>query len=420
MTTEFLHGVQVQDIDDGSRTVSVSSSSVIGIVGTAPFADPVLFPLNTPVTVTSPTLAASLVSAANAAAAAAATTAQAAAVAAGTSTTIYPAIGTLSDALDSIFDQAGAAVVVVRVDVGATDQLTMVNVIGGVDVTTGNYEGVHAFLAAQHLLNLKPRILIAPGFTHIAAIAGGANAVVSEMIGIATTLRAVIFQDGPSTVDADALALAAVGGSQRIYLVDPMTQKVDSSGNVSNSWASAAFAGVQAYVDNAFGWWCSVSNNVINGIVGTSRVIDFAMGNPTSRANLLNAGNVGTIIRQNGFRTWGNRTLSADPKWQFLCVVRTADIIADSLQDAHLWAVDQGITKNYVSEVQEGINAFLRGLVTLGAILGGTAWVDPDLNSAANIANGDVFWDFDFTPTYPAENLTFRSHLVNDYVSTIF
>jgi len=117
---------------------------------------------------------------------------------------------------------------------------------------------------------------------------------------------------------------------------------------------------------------------------------------------------------------WGNRTLSADPKWTFLCVVRTADIIADSLQDAHLWAVDQGITKNYVGEVQENVNAFMRGLKTKGAILGGSCWIDKDLNSAAQIAAGDISWDFDFTPVYPAEKLTFRSHLVNDYITEIF
>ena len=62
----------------------------------------------------------------------------------------------------------------------------------------------------------------------------------------------------------------------------------------------------------------------------------------------------------------------------------------------------------------------LRDLVSLGAILGGTCWPDPDLNSAANIAQGKVFFNFDFTPPYPAEHITFRSHLVNTYISEVF
>ena len=82
--------------------------------------------------------------------------------------------------------------------------------------------------------------------------------------------------------------------------------------------------------------------------------------------------------------------------------------------------MDRGITKNYVEEVQEGVNAYLRHLTTIGAILGGECWVDPDLNSPDQIAQGKVYWDFDFTPVYPAEHLTFRSHLTNRYISEVF
>ncbi|MRT32461.1 phage tail sheath family protein, partial [Xylella fastidiosa] len=74
---------------------------------------------------------------------------------------------------------------------------------------------------------------------------------------------------------------------------------------------------------------------------------------------------IATIIRHDGYRLWGNRTLSSDPKWTYLCVVRIADIIADSLQAAHLWAVDRSITKTYASDVEEGVNAYLRRLKSL-------------------------------------------------------
>ena len=46
---QFLHGVDLVQIDDGIRTIQTVSASVIGIVGTAPNADANLFPLNTPV-----------------------------------------------------------------------------------------------------------------------------------------------------------------------------------------------------------------------------------------------------------------------------------------------------------------------------------------------------------------------------------
>lgn len=395
MPEQFLHGVEVVEIDSGARPVATAASSIIGIVGTAPRADVLAFPLNTPVMVAnSRTLAAKLLA------------------------EIGDSDGTLPESLDSIYDQAGAAVVVVRVEEGVDDAATLANVLGGVNAVTGAFEGVHALLAAESVTGFKPRILIAPGFTQRTGVV--ASAVVAELAGIADRMRAVVIVDGPSTTDADAILAAGDSGSKRVFLVDPRVLKVDATGTTVPAFTSAAVAGVIARTDNQRGWWVSPSNQEIFGVVGTERAIDFSMSDPASRSNLLNEANVATIIRQNGFRLWGNRTLSADPKWQFLCVVRTADIIADSLQAAHLWAVDRGITKTYVEDVREGVNAFLRNLKSVGAILGGSCWLDPELNSAANIAAGKVYWDFDFTPVYPAEHLTFRSHLVDNYIAEIF
>lgn len=329
------------------------------------------------------------------------------------------AAGTLPPAMDSIFDQAGAVVIVVRIEEGATDQETLANVLGGVDAVTGKYEGVHAFLAAESALGYGPRILIAPGFTH-QRDGSNANAVVAELVGIAERLRAVIYADGPSTTDAAAIQYRGDWGSKRIKVVDPRVTKLDANGAVVYRYASPIWAGVQCKVDNELGFWWSESNQTINGIIGTERAIDFTLGDASSRANLLNENEVATIIRQDGFRTWGNRTCSADPKWAFMSVVRTADIIADSLLRAHLWAVDRNITKTYVEDVVEGVNAYLRHLQSIGAILGGQCWADPDLNSPDQIQQGKVYFDFDFTPPYPAEHITFRSHLVNDYIREIF
>lgn len=327
--------------------------------------------------------------------------------------------GTLPDALDSIFDQAGAVVIVVRVAEGNDDAATLANIIGGVDAGTGQYLGVHALRGAESVVGFAPKILIAPGFTHTRS-GGLANAVVAELSGIADGLRAVIIADGPSTTDADAITYRGDWGSKRIYVVDPRVVKVDDNGSAVFAYSSAHVAGLIAKSDDERGFWWSPSNQNIGGIIGTERSVDFTLGDANARANLLNEQEVATIIRQDGYRLWGNRTCSADPKWAFLSVVRTADMINESLLRAHLWAVDRNITKTYVEDVKEGVNAYLRHLKAVGAILGGQCWADPELNTPDQVAQGKVYFDFDFTPPYPAEHITFRSHLVNDYVSTIF
>ena len=42
-----FHGPTVEEVTDGIRTIRLSNTSVIGIVGTAPDADDDVFPLNT-------------------------------------------------------------------------------------------------------------------------------------------------------------------------------------------------------------------------------------------------------------------------------------------------------------------------------------------------------------------------------------
>jgi Bacteriophage tail sheath protein len=399
MAETFLHGVEVLEIDSGPRPIRTVRSGVIGIVGTAPDADAEAFPFNTPVLIAGSRLEAAKLD------------------------TTGEGEGTLPGALDGIMDQVGAVVIVVRVEVGADDDETLANVVGGVNATTGNFEGVHALLGAESVVGFAPRILCAPGFTHQKLADPEtpgeflANPVVAELSGLADRMRAVIIADGPNTVDADAITYAGDFGSARIYVVDPWVQVLGGDGDPVTEPASARVAGVLAKTDNDRGFWHSPSNQTIAGIIGVGRPVDFKLGDSSSRANLLNESNVATIIRQNGYRLWGNRTLSDDPKWAFLSVRRTADILNESLQRAHLWAVDRNITKTYLEDVTEGVNAYIRSLVAQGALLGGECWADSELNTAANITQGKVFFNFDFTPPYPAEHIVFRSHLVNDYIA---
>ena len=395
MPETFLHGVEVIEIDTGPRPIRTVRSGVIGIVGTAPDADATAFPLDTPVLIAGSRAQAALLD------------------------TTGDGLGTLPAAIDGIFDQIGAVVVVVRVAAGATEAETLANIVGGVNAVDGSYEGVHALLAARSVVGQTPRILCAPGWTHQRPGApAAANPVVAEMVGVAERLRAIIVADGPNTTDAAALTYAEDFGSPRVYLVDPWV-RVQRGTDIVVEPASARVAGLIARIDNDRGFWWSPSNQLINGIVGTARAVDFAMGDANSRANLLNEGNVATIIREDGFRLWGNRTLSSDPKWAFLSVRRTADILNDTLQSAHLWAVDRNITRTYVDDVAEGVNAKIRDLVAIGALIGGECWPDPDLNSPSNIADGKVFFNFRFTPPYPAEHITFNSILTQDYLEEL-
>ena len=398
MPEQFLHGIEHIELTNGVRPISTVKSSVIGLIGTASAATAANFPLNTPVLITgSRTDAAKL----------------------GTE-------GTLPAAIDGIFDQCGAMVVVIRVADGiatpaqgstpaiTAEAATISNIIGGVDSATGKNTGVQCFLDANSVVKVRPRILIAPGFSHQQAVA-------TELLAIAERLKAVCVLDGPNTTNEAAISYAENFGSARVYVVDPWVKVWDAttSADVVQP-ASARVAGLISKSDNERGFWWSPSNQEINGITGTARPIDFVMGDSNCKANYLNENNVATIIHQDGYRLWGNRTPATDTKFAFLCVRRTADMVAESLLYAHLWAVDRGITRTYVEDVRDGVDLYLRHLQVIGAILGGSCWVDKEINTSDQIMQGIVYWDYDFTPVYPAEHLVFRSHIVDGYIDEIF
>lgn len=499
MPAAFLHGVEIVEVDTGTRPIRLAASSVIGIVGTAPGADESVFPLNTPVLIrgsageaaklyidedgeanqgtlpahvdqilrqTGALIVVVRVAEETTAAVAAKVTAgdgpydladgdtlkvkinggveQTLTFATGDFVDIDAALPaevvaalsitgatvavvgdgftiTTNTAPGSVQITGGSALTALGLSVGTTSgtaeavntSATRTNVIGGVDGTTGQYEGLHALLGAQGELGVTPRIIITPGFSDNSSVR-------AELVTIAERLRAVAIIDGPNTTDAAALSVASGESSRRLYLIDPWVECYNTiDGAAEFIPASSTVAGVIARTDNDRGFWWSPSNQATNGVTRTYRSIDFALGDASSRANGLNEGNVATIIREQGFRLWGNRTLSSDAKWAFLSVVRTADIINESILRAHLWAVDRGITRTYLEDVANGVKAFLAQLKAQGAILGGDCWPNPDLNTPTSIASGQVYFDFDFTPPFPAERVTFRSILTNGYISEI-
>lgn len=295
--------------------------------------------------------------------------------------------------------------------------LTAANIVGGVDVGSGAYTGISALVGAKSVLGMQPRILIAPDFT-------GIDTVRDALLAAAGKLRAVALLAGPNTTDADAIAAAGAKDDRRGYMVDPGTTSdvvgILGAPMLVNTDATAFVAGTIARNDAENGWWSSPSNTPISGIAYLKRPVDFSLGDPTSRANLLNAGNVATIINEAGQRLWGNRTMSTDPRWAFLPNVRAADVIYDALLAAHLWAVDRSVTKTYLGDVVEGVNAFLSKLVRLGALAGGKCWADPEVNTPDVLATGQVYFDFDFTITPTAERVTFRANPTTDYLTELF
>lgn len=382
MAEDYHHGVRVLEINEGTRTIKTVSTAIVGVVCTADDADAAAFPLNTPVLLTD-VLAAS--------------------GKAGET-------GTLARSLDAIADQAKPVTVVVRVEQGDTEAETTTNIIGGVDATTGKKTGMKALLAAQSLLGVKPRILGVPGHD--------SKAVATELLSVAQSLRAFAYLSayGCKTV-SEAIAYRENFSQREAMLIWPDFLSWDTVTNAdATAFATARALGLRAKIDQQTGWHKTLSNVGVNGVTGISADVFWDLQDSATDANLLNKNDVTTLIRKDGYKFWGSRTCSDDPLFQFENYTRTAQVLADTMAEAHMWAVDMPLHPSLAKDILEGIKAKFRELKSAGYIIDGNAWIDDAANDKDTLKAGKLVIDYDYTPVPPLENLLLRQRITDQYL----
>lgn len=379
---DYLHGVRVQEINEGTRSISTVSTAIVGMVCTADDADAAAFPLNTPVLVTN---------------------VQSAAGKAGTK-------GTMAEALQAIADQSKPVTVLVRVPEGATEAETVSNIIGG--SANGQYTGMKALLSAKAQLGITPRILGVPGLD--------TQAVTSAMVSIAQKLRAFVYASAWNCETMEeAVAYRNQFGARELMLLWPdfLAWSTAQSKTVTAN-ATARALGLRAQLDKEVGWHKTLSNAPVNGVTGISKDVFFDLQDPSTDSNYLNSHEVTTLINQSGYRFWGSRTTTDDSLFAFENYTRTAQVLMDTMAEAHFTFVDKPMHPSLARDIIEGINAKLRDLTAQGYLLGGECWYDEEVNTKDTLKAGQLRLDYDYTPVPPLEDLTLRQRITDSYLSS--
>lgn len=294
------------------------------------------------------------------------------------------------------------------------------SVINGANIN-GVRTGAFCWELCYNSYGFNPKILIAPGFSTLAAVA-------SNLRALADKYRAIYYQDAPAGTIVNA-ALVGRGpegtinfntSSKRTELLFPQLKKYDPDTNSNVNFPYSAFmAGIRQATDNNSengGFWVSTSNKEIN-CQGVEIPISAALNDPTTEANTLNSVGVTSVFNTygTGIRTWGNRNASfpseSSPK-SFTNVVRTDDIISESMELAALPYLDKGITQAFIDVVREEGNAFIRALIKRGALLTGSkVYYYPDDNTAEELASGHIYFRKVYMSSIPAERITFLSKM---------
>lgn len=380
MPADYHHGVRVFEINEGTRPIRTIETAVIGLVATASDADALTFPLNTATLVTD---------------------VQAAAGKAGSN-------GTLARSLDAIADHGSPACIIVRVEAGADEAATNTNLIGGVSAG-GQFTGMKALLTSQAKFGIRPRILGVPGLDSMP--------VATELVSIAKKLRGFAYVSAHGCENKEAaVAYRENFGDREVMVMWPDFISWDTATSTyATAPAVARALGLRAQIDDEIGWHKTLSNVPVQGVTGISKDVFWDLQDPSTDAGFLNAADVTTLIRRDGYRYWGSRTCSADPLFAFENYTRTAQVLADTMAEGHFWASDKPLNPTLAKDIIDGINAKGREMVRLGYLLGFESWFDPAINTAEVLKAGGMYIDYDYTPVPPLENLMLRQRITGRY-----
>lgn len=388
----MAHGLTITESTTGARAIVPASMAVIGLVATATAEDPedvteldAAFPLNTPVLIAGDVD-----------------------IAAGKA----GAGGTLKPALEAIGDQSSPIVVVVRVEEGegeddeaaAADQDD--KVIGNTD---GNaYTGLQALLVADAHLGVQPRIIGCPGLDN--------QAVTAELAVIARKLRGMAYAAAEGDTVGDANTYREEFSARELMLIWPGTD-AEFSGDIV-----ARTLGLRARIDEEQGWHKTISNVALSGVTGRELDVHFDLLDPSTEAGVLNDNQITTIIRQNGYRLWGNRTtadVEIEPEFSFESAVRTSHALKDEIASIVAPFLDQPMTIGLIKDLLETGNARFRQLTAEGRIVGAEMFFDAEQNSEQELAAGRPHFRIEFTPAAPMENPQIGL-VITDYYYTGF
>ena len=369
-----IHGLSVVRKNDGLPMIPDASQAVCGLLCTGDDTDASKIPLNTPVLFTNSVEALNYVG----------------------------SKGTIGSAIEAMSNQTRSPVVIVRVSDSTTPATLEANLKGG--VSNGQYTGMKAFLTAKSRFGIAPKIFGAPGLDRITVTAS--FAAIAEQVG------GFLYANSNTATKEQAVTNRANFGQRELMLIHG-----DFLSGAKTVHSIAAAMGLRAKLDDdpSYGVGKSISNVPINGVDGMGFYTDWDYRNKNTDAQYLNEQGLSVLIKHKGFRIWGNRTTSADLEWPFETYVRTDQFLADTMADVMFSTIDAKPTGGLIKGRGLMFDAKLKDLTREEKIVGGGAWFDPSVNTAANLSAGQFFFDYDYTPFSPMEHITLTQRKTTRY-----
>lgn len=181
------------------------------------------------------------------------------------------------------------------------------------------------------------------------------------------------------------------------------------------SYCEAHAVGLRAWLDREIGYHKTISNVAIPGVTGMTRYRAWELGDVNTEMGLINGVPVTGAIRRNGFRFWGQRTCSDDPRFAFESIVRTDQYVRRIIINGVFPYIDQMLTPSLAKDIIESINALGRREKKDQRIAGMEAYL-ADGNTPDELALGKLRLGYRWTGYAPLEDLEIENVMTNEFL----
>lgn len=325
-------------------------------------------------------------------------------------TTAFNNDGTLNIALIEGGAGDGATALTVSGKRLDAEQVTPADIVGGVDIATGNETGLEIVRQIYPKFAMTPGILMAPRFSKHAIVAAALQAKTTE---INSVFRAVCIVDIDSSRETGVTKYQDVKQqkerqavtSANAYAVWPYA-KVGDVIYSGSTLAGALTSYTDAQHDDIPNW--SPSNKTLSISAacledGTEVLLD------QDQANTINSYGVATFLNINGYRLWGNNTACypgiTDPKDRWFAVRRFMSWAANTFILTYFQKVDNPMNPRLIEAIMDSENIRGNSFVARGICARYEITYNEAENPVTDLINGTLRFHQYITPFVPAENI---------------
>lgn len=299
--------------------------------------------------------------------------------------------------------------------------VTANDIVGGVDITTGKNEGFECLNEIYPRFGLIPGIIIAPGWSHSSAVAAVMKSKADTING---RFKATAFADIPVSEvkkysDVYAWKNAKNFVDPQLAVCWPMVALADKQYHLSTHLAGVCNVTDSAHDDTPY-WSPSNQNCQMDAAVVGNDEIYLGL----EEANYINGNGIITVLNENGWKVWGNRTScypgNTDVKDAFLCIRRMFCWVANTLITSFWSKIDAPLNKRLIHTIVDSANDWLNGLTNRGYLLGGRVEFLEEENTTTALMDGIINFHVYMTPPSPAREINFIQEYDVNYVKTLF